>query len=55
MFLLKTLITFPLSSNGGQRIQSINLIETYSYRRRKDLVSAKNEIKCNNTIKRYKE
>ena len=35
-------------------MQSIDLIETYAYGVRKYLVSEKEEIKCNNTIKRYK-
>ena len=32
-------------------MQSINSIETYTYGTRKDLVSEKEEIKCNNIIK----
>ena len=43
-----------LSSNDDKRIQSIDLIETYAYGTSKDLVSEKEEIKCNNIIKRYK-
>ena len=35
-------------------MQSIDSIETYAYRTSKDLVSEKEEIKCNNIIKRYK-
>ena len=35
-------------------MQSINLIETYTCGTSKDLVSEKEEIKCNNIIKRYK-
>ena len=35
-------------------MQSINLIETYSYGTRKDLVRTKGEIKCENIIKQYK-
>ena len=35
-------------------MQSIDLMETYAYVRRKDLVSEKEDIKCNNIIKRYK-
>ena len=35
-------------------MQSIVSIETYAYGTTKDLVSEKEEIKCNNTIKRYK-
>ena len=33
-------------------MQSIDSIETYGYGTRKDLVSEKEEIKLNNTIKR---
>ena len=36
-------------------MQSIDLIETYAYVTSKDLVSKKEEIKCNNIIKRYKK
>ena len=35
-------------------MQSIGSIETYAYGTRKDLVSEKEEIKCNNIIKRTK-
>ena len=35
-------------------MQSINLIETYAYGMRNDLLSEKEESKCNNVIKRYK-
>ena len=44
-----------LSSNDDKRMQSIYSIETYTYGRSKDLVSEKEEIKCNNIIKRYKK
>ena len=43
-----------LSSNDDKRMQSIDLIETYAYATSKDLVSDKEEIKCNNIIKQYK-
>ena len=36
-------------------MQSIDSIETYAYETIKDLVSEKEEIKCNNIIKRYKK
>ena len=36
-------------------MQSIDLIETYAYGRSKDLVSAKEEMKCNNIIKQTKK
>ena len=35
-------------------MQSIDSIETYAYELSKDLVSEKEEIKCNNIIKLYK-
>ena len=35
-------------------MQSIGLIETYAYGTSKNLASKKEEIKCNNIIKRYK-
>ena len=43
-----------LSSNDDKRLQSIDLIETYAYRTSKDLVSEKEEIRCNNIRKFYK-
>ena len=43
-----------LSLNDDKRMQSIDLIETYPYGTSKDLVSDKEEIKCNNIIKRTK-
>ena len=39
------------NSNGDKRIQSIDLIETYTHGTSKDLVSEKEEIKFNNIIK----
>ena len=35
-------------------MQSIDLIETYTYGLSKDLVCKKEEVKCNNIIKLYK-
>ena len=43
------------SSNDDKRSKSIHSIETYAYGTSKDLVSDKEEIKCNNIIKRYKK
>ena len=37
-----------------KKMQSNDLIETYSYEMNKDLVNKKEEIKCNNIIKQYK-
>ena len=42
-----------LSSNDAKRMQSIDSLETHAYGTSKDLVSQKEEIKCNNIIKRY--
>ena len=35
-------------------MQSIDSLETYAYGTSKDVVSEKEEIKCNNIIERYK-
>ena len=35
-------------------MQSLDSIETYTYGTNKNLVSEKEEIKCNSIIKRYK-
>ena len=43
-----------LSANNDKRIQEINLVETFEYETRKDLVFKKKEIKCNDIIKKYK-
>ena len=44
-----------LSSNDNRRIQSTDSIETYAYGTSKDLVSEKEEIKCNDITKRCKK
>ena len=36
-------------------MQSIDSIDSYAYGTSTDLVSEKEEIKCNNTIKRYEK
>ena len=43
-----------LSSNDDKTIQSIDSIETYAHGTSKDLVYKKEEIKCSNIIKKYK-
>ena len=43
-----------MSFNFKFLMQSIDSIETYAYGTSKDLVNEKEEIKCNNIIKRYK-
>ena len=45
---------YKKSSNDDKRMQSIDFIETSAYGMTKDLISEKEEIKCNNTIKQYK-
>ena len=35
-------------------MQSVDSIEAYAYETSKDIVCEKEEIKCNNIIKRYK-
>ena len=44
----------PLSSNDGNRMQSIDLVKTNAYGMSKDLVNEK-EINCINIIKQYKK
>ena len=43
-----------MSAKDDKRIQSTDSIERYGYRTSKDLVCKKEEIKCNNVIKQYK-
>ena len=43
-----------LSANDDKRTQSIDSTETYGYGTSKDLVCKKEEVKCNNRIKQYK-
>ena len=51
----KEINKIALSSIDDKKMHSIDLIETYAYGTSKDLVSGKEEIKCNNLIKRYKK
>ena len=44
-----------LSSSDDNKMKSIDSIETYVYATSKDLVSDKEQIKCNNIIKQYKK
>ena len=44
-----------LNLNDDKRMQSINSIETYAYGTSKDLVSYKDDSKCNNIITRYQK
>ena len=43
-----------LSSNDDKGIQSIDLIEIYTYRMNENLVCKREKIKCNNITKQYK-
>ena len=43
-----------LTTNDDRRMESFDSIETCAYEMSKDLVSEKEEIKCNNLIKKYK-
>ena len=43
-----------LSSNDDTKIQWVGSVETYVYGMNKDLVCEKEEIKCNNIMKQYK-
>ena len=43
-----------LSSNDDKRMQSIDSIETYTYRMNKYLVCKKEEIKSSNIMKQFK-
>ena len=54
MLLLKKINKFALSSNDDKRMQSIDLIETYAYRTKKELIRKKEEIKCDSIAKQYK-
>ena len=57
IFLLKKLqflLEIDLSSNDDERIEFIDSMETYAYGTNKDLVGMKEEIKCINRIKQYK-
>ena len=51
---LQFLLEIDLSSNDDERIEFIDSIETYAYGTNKDLVDMKEEIKCINRIKQYK-
>ena len=48
------IIKIAFSLNDDKKMQAIDSIGTYAHGTSKDLVSEKEEIKCNNTIKWYK-
>ena len=43
-----------ISPKDDKRVQSVDSIETYAYGASKVIVSKKEEIRCSNSIKRYK-
>ena len=51
-FLTKENYKIVLSSNDDSRMQSIDWIETYAYGTSKNLDSEREEIKCNDIIKK---
>ena len=55
IFFTEEINKIALRSNDDKRMYSIDSIETYAYGTRKDLVSEKEDIKCNNIIKQYKK
>ena len=44
-----------LRSNDDKRIQSIDSVETNAFGTSKDIVCQKEEIKCNNIIRKYRK
>ena len=44
-----------LSTNDNKRIQSSDLVETYAYGTRRNLLCKKEDIKCDNITKQYKK
>ena len=55
MFFTEEINKITWSSNNDKIMQLIDSIERYAYGTSEDLVSEKEEIKCNNTIKWYKK
>ena len=43
-----------MSANNDKEIKSVDSMETYAYGTSKNLINLKEEIKCNNIIKQYK-
>ena len=50
----KEISKIALNANDYERMKSIYSVETYVFGLSKDLVSEKDEIKCNSIINRYK-
>ena len=55
MFFTEEINKITWSSNNDKIMQLIDSIERYVYGTSEDLVSEKEEIKCNNIIKWYKK
>ena len=55
MFFTEEINKITWSSNNDKIMQLIDSIERYTYGTSEDLVSEKEEIKCNNIIKWYKK
>ena len=51
----KEINKIALISNDDKRMQSIALIEMYAYGTSKEIVSEKEDINCNNILKRWKK
>ena len=51
MYLLRKVNKITLSANDDKRMKSIYSIKTYAYGTNKDLLSEKEELKYNNSIK----
>ena len=54
MFFTEIINKIALNSNGDNRMQSIDLTETYAYGMGKDLICKKEKTKRNNIVKQYK-
>ena len=55
MFFTEIINKIALNSNDDNRMQSIDLIETYAYGMGKDLICKKEKTKRNNIVKQYKK
>ena len=53
MFFTEEINKIALSLNDDKIIQSIDFVDTYAYRTRKDLIRKKDEIKSTDIIKQH--
>ena len=53
MFFTEEINKIALSLIDDKRIQSIDFVDTYAYRTKKDLIRKKDEIKSNDIIKQH--